>query len=132
MSRSPVARRLLLPVVAAVLLAACGGSASPTGSVDCRGPVNGVLTVTVADRQFDTGCLALPAGEAVTIRLVNDDIEPHNLALYTDSDKGTELYAGEIIDGGETVDYDLDPLEAGTFYFDCTVHPDMYGSVVVE
>ena len=121
-----------LALTSIILLAACSASASPTGSAECRAAVDGVVTVTVTNRQFDTACLALPAEEAVTIRLVNDDTEPHNMALYTDSSKETELYGGEIIDGGETMDYDLDPLEAGTFYFDCSVHPEMQGSVLVE
>lgn len=128
----PPFRLAALLAVLAVLVAGCSGAASPTGSVECVEPVDGVLTITVVNRQFDTACLALPAGEAVTIRLVNDDTEPHNLAIYTDSGKGTQLFEGDIIDGGETIDYEIDPLDAGTDYFDCTVHPDMNGSVVVE
>jgi plastocyanin len=116
----------------AVLLSACSASASPTGSVDCVAPVNGVLTLTAADREFDAACLGLPAGESVTIRLVNDDVEPHNLAIYTDSGRATQIFSGDIIEAGETIDYELDPLEAGTFFFECTVHPEMTGSVVVE
>ncbi|HEY7451991.1 MAG TPA: cupredoxin domain-containing protein [Candidatus Limnocylindria bacterium] len=124
--------RLILSTLAAVLLAGCGGAPSPTGSVECVEPVDGVLTITAADRRFDVVCMALPAGEAVTIRLVNEDLEPHNVALYTDSSTGTELFMGELIDGGETVDYEIEPLEAGTHYFDCTVHPDMNGSVIAQ
>jgi plastocyanin len=119
-------------VALAALLVACSSAASPTGSVTCVAPVDGVLTITATSHRFDAACLALPAGEAVTIRLVNDDTEPHNVAIYTDSGKGTELFLGDVIQGGETIDYDIDPLDAGTQYFDCTVHPDMNGSVVDE
>jgi plastocyanin len=115
------------------LLAACGGAVSPTGSVECREPVNGVLTVTADSLAFDTGCLALPAGEAVTIRLVNaEDVEPHQVAIYTDSSRTTQLFSGDIVDGGESIDYQIEALEAGTYYFDCTIHPAMNGSVVVQ
>ena len=38
----------------------------------------------------------------------------------------------EIIEGGETIEYEIEPLEAATNYFVCTVHPEMDGSVVVE
>ena len=100
--------------------------------MDCRAAVDGELTITADDLAFDTACIALPAGEAITLILVNDDTDPHNLAIYTDSSKGTELFAGEIVDGGETFEYEVGPLDAGTFYFDCTVHPTMSGSVVVE
>jgi len=116
-----------------LLLVACGGAASPTGSVECREPVNGVLTVTADSLAFDTGCLALPAGEAVTIRLVNaENAEVHNVAIYTDSSRSTQLFGGDIVDGGESIDYQIDALEAGTYYFDCTIHPAMNGSVVVQ
>ncbi len=130
MSRS--ARRQGATLLLALLtLAACTGS-SPSGSVECRAPVDGVLTITAANLLFDTPCLALPADEAVTIKLVNDDTSPHNVAIYTDSSKGTLLFAGDIINGGETIEYEVDPIPAGTYYFDCTVHPGMNGSVVVE
>ena len=116
-----------------LLLVACGGAASPTGSVECREPVNGVLTVTADSLAFDTGCLALPAGEAVTIRLVNaENAEVHNVAIYTDSSRSTQLFGGDIVDGGESIAYQIDALEAGTYYFDCTIHPAMNGSVVVQ
>jgi plastocyanin len=116
-----------------LLLAACGGGASPAGSVECREPVNGVLTVTADSLAFDTDCLALPAGEAVTIRLVNaEDVEPHNMAVYTDSSRTTQRFSGDIVDGGESIEYEIPALEAGTYYFDCTIHPAMNGSVVVR
>lgn len=115
-----------------LLLAACGGATSPTSSVECREPVDGMLTVTADGLAFDTDCLALPAGEAVTIRLVNADGEPHDVAIYTDSSKSTQLFGGDIVDGGESIDYQIEALEAGTYYFDCTIHPAMNGSVVVQ
>jgi plastocyanin len=116
-----------------LLLAACGGAPSPSGSIECRAPANGVLTVTADSLAFDTDCLALPAGEAVTIRLVNaEDVEPHNMAVYTDSSRTTQRFSGDIVDGGESIEYEIPALEAGTYYFDCTIHPAMNGSVVVQ
>jgi len=125
--------RARLGIGLVLLLAACSSATSPSPSVACREAVDGVLTITAQSLAFDTACLALPAGEAVIIRLVNaEDVEPHNLAIYTDSSRTTQLFAGEIIEGGETIDYEIAALEAGTFYFDCTVHPGMFGSVVVQ
>jgi plastocyanin len=124
-------RRGSITLVLALILAACS-SESPSGSVDCREAVDGLLTITAANLEFDTACIVLPAGEPITIRLVNDDTQPHNMAIYTDSSKGTPIFQGEIITGGEMIDYEIDPLEAGSNYFDCTVHPEMQGSVRVE
>ena len=114
------------------MLAACGGAPSPTGSIECREPVNGVLTVAAESLLFDTACLALPAGPPVTIVLDNADTQTHNVAIYTDSSKATQLFTGEIIEGGETIEYEIPALDVGTYYFDCTVHPAMNGSVVVQ
>jgi plastocyanin len=124
-------RSSFLAVATLLTLAACGGG-SPSASIPCREAKDGTLTITADDLRFDVTCIVLPADEAVTIVLVNDDTDPHNFAIYTDSSKGTELFAGEIIDGGETIEYEIPPLEVGTFYFDCTVHPTMNGSVIVQ
>ncbi len=115
------------------MAAGCSAAASPNQSVECVDPSGGVLTLTAAATAFDAGCLALPAGEATTIRLVNDDFQPHDLAIYTDSSRTTQLWAaGDIADAGETLDYEVPALEPGSYYFLCTIHPGMNGSVVVE
>jgi plastocyanin len=119
-------------LVLLIALAACEYGTRPSGSTACLEPVDGVLTITASGIAFDTACLAVPADQVFTIRLVNNDTEQHNLAFYPDSSKGTELFAGELIDGGETGHYEVGPLDAGTLYFDCQVHTGMSGSVVVE
>jgi plastocyanin len=123
--------RSALSLALVALLAACS-SESPTGSVECRDAQDGVVTISAEELQFDTTCMVVPAGEAFTITLVNDDTEPHNVAIYTDSSQGTQLFAGEIINGGETVEYEVGALDPGTYYFNCTVHPGMQGSVIAE
>jgi plastocyanin len=55
----------------------------------------------------------------------------HNIAIYTDSSLGTNLFPGEIVTGPAAVDYRIPPLEPGTYYFHCDVHPTMQGSVAV-
>ena len=119
-------------MLAAWLLAACGSATSPSGSVACRAPVGDVLTVSADDLVFDTTCLALPAGVQVTIAFENLDTQPHNVAIYDSSSKTTQLYFGELIEGGESIGYEVPALNPGTYYFDCTVHPGMNGSVVVQ
>jgi plastocyanin len=125
--------RLTLVAILGLSVAGCSTAASPSGSAECVAPVDGVLTLTAANTAFDAACLALPAGEATTVRLVNDDSEPHDLAIYTDSSRSTQLWAAsDITDPGETLEYDVPGLDAGTYYFLCTIHPGMNGSVVVE
>ena len=88
--------------------------------------------VGAAASGFDTDCLAAPAGEAFTIEFDNQDQGvPHNVAIY-DQEGGTELYKGEIITGVDTASYSADALDAGTYYFQCDVHPNMNGTFVVQ
>jgi plastocyanin len=121
----------IFALVVVALVAACTADPGSTGSVECRESIDGALTLTAESLEFDTGCLALPAGEPVTVTLENADTQSHNLAIYTDSTKSTQLFVGEIIDGGESIE-NVFELEAGTYYFDCTVHPGMKGTVTVQ
>ena len=51
--------------------------------------------------------------------------------LFRSSTLADVLFRGDLITGPATVDYDLPPLPAGTYYFHCDVHPTMAGDVVV-
>jgi plastocyanin len=37
-----------------------------------------------------------------------------------------------VINEGETSELQVEGLTAGTYYFQCDVHPEMNGSIVVE
>ena len=124
----------LVPILAALalILAACGDSPTASESEVCLAPVNGVITLTADDLAFSGNCLELPAGEAVTIAFSNLDTDAHNLAIYTDDTTDTQLWIGDITSGGESIDYHVPAMDAGTFYFECNVHPAMNGVVRVS
>jgi len=95
-------------------------------------PGGGGARVTVAAQglQFDTGRIELPAGAPSTIHFENNDPGiQHNIAIFTDSSLATNLFRGEIVTGPAAVDYRIPPLEPGTYYFHCDVHPTMSGIV---
>lgn len=90
------------------------------------------VTVTAQGIQFDTARIALPAGAPSTIHFENNDPGlQHNIAIFTDSSLGTNLFRGEIVTGPAAIDYRIPPLDPGTYYFHCDVHPTMSGSVTV-
>ena len=119
----------LLAVALAAVLAACGtasggdGAGAPSADAD--------YTVTAVDMAFDPGTLTVAGGEAFTIALVNEDAMPHNIAIYTDESKSEKLFEGEVITD-DTVVYDIPALDAGEYFFDCSLHPNMTGTLVVE
>lgn len=80
---------------------------------------------------FNVPELNLPAGTENTLPFDNRDAGiPHNVSIYLQQG-GEALFEGEIITGPATVDYQVPPLDPGSFYFQCDVHPQMSGTVNV-
>ena len=82
--------------------------------------------------QFDTGTIDLPANTPSTIHFENRDPVPHNVAIFTDDTLANVLFQGDLVTGPDVIDYPIPPLEPGTYYFHCDVHPSMNGTVGVS
>lgn len=122
---------LLIPIMAIAFLLA-NNESTPAAPEGGGGGESGAVTLTAANVQFDTDQLSWPAGEETAVEFHNEDTAPHNLAIYTDDSASEDLFAGQIIDGGGSTTYQIDPLEAGEYYFQCDVHPSMNGTLTVE
>ena len=80
---------------------------------------------------FDTTDISAAAGKPFTIAFVNEDTGvPHNIAIKDAS--GAEVFKGEIITGVATKVYQVPALQAGTYPFACSVHPNMTGTLTVK
>ena len=107
----------------------------PTGPPPCE-PDGTELTLTAPPGADTDGwaedCLAAPAGEAFTVAVDNQDAVPHNLGIYTAAG-GDPFFQGDIVNGGESVDYEADAIpDPGQYYFQCDLHPTtMTGTFVV-
>jgi plastocyanin len=128
---------IALVLVLASAMAACSGSSEESEPAAGNGGgtatvTDGAVEVTAADLAFDVSTIEATAGGDFTITLVNDDSAPHNISIYTE--EGGEMIgsAGATAEAGETVTVDVSGLEPGTYYFQCDIHPDMNGSVVVS
>jgi plastocyanin len=115
---------------ATLLLAACsasgGGAATPAASAAAD-----AIPLSSKDLQFSTSELVAPAGKPFQIAYDNQEGAPHNVAIYQ-SEGGAELFKGEVITGPKQIVYNVPAQAAGTYYFQCDVHPNMKGSVTVE
>jgi plastocyanin len=125
---------LLLPALI-TLLAACsdgGGNATDNAGGGTVAVVDGAVEINADDLAFDASTIEAPAGEEFTVTLNNLESQPHNFAVYRE-EGGEKIVAGDIITGPDaTVDVTVPALEPGTYFFQCDVHPDMNGSIVVE
>ena len=128
-------RRLAVLIIAATVLAACGGGdGEPEGVAEtlCV-PTGTTLAISANDLEFDLECLAAPQREPFTIDFTNNDrAQPHNVAIYVDESAKDELFKGEVVDGGKEITYEVQGLDAGQYYFRCDVHPQMDGGFVVK
>jgi plastocyanin len=129
-----------LPLVIALvaLLAACGtpaesgGDGSDNAGGGTVAVTDGVVELSAADLAFDASVIQATAGEAFTISFTNNDSAPHNVTVYVAEGGDRIGEAGATIGEGETADLAVEALEPGTYYFQCDVHPDMNGTIVVE
>lgn len=81
---------------------------------------------------FDTDALELPADTETVLTFDNQDADTqHNLAIYEDDTATTPLFQGELVTGVATIEYKIPAIPAGEYYFQCDVHPNMNGTVVV-
>ncbi|MBA4179703.1 MAG: hypothetical protein C0506_03860 [Anaerolinea sp.] len=104
--------------------------AAAAGGAPAGGASAGGLAVVGTDNAFDKTKLEAAAGE-VSIDFKNNGKLKHNLSVL-DKKAGKSLAEGKIIDGGQTATTKF-PAAAGSYYFQCDLHPDqMNGTITVK
>jgi plastocyanin len=108
-------------IALAVLAGGEGGEEGPGAVVD----------LVAANLAFDPTELVVPAGEPFSITFDNRDAgTEHNVDIFDNEElSGTPLFEGQLITGVSQVTYQVDPLEAGPYFFRCVVHPAMTGRI---
>lgn len=91
-----------------------------------------VLTLAAKDIEFDKASLDAPANAQFVIDFMNADPTgiTHDVDIRNGS--GTVVAAQDTIDGGASVNYTYEPLEAGSYTFFCSVHSNMTGTLTVQ
>jgi plastocyanin len=100
-----------------------GGGAGASAAPSAGPPADPNLLVVVAEGvKFNTATLTAPADTPFKIQFDNRDAgTPHDIdILGTD---GTKIFDGKDFPGPATMTYDVPPLKAGTYRFDCSIHP---------
>ncbi|MBI5946943.1 MAG: cupredoxin domain-containing protein [Chloroflexi bacterium] len=110
-----------------------GGAVTPPAGVDtdCS---DGTCTLVARDNKFDQTTLTGAAGKAVDLTFENKGKVSHNVHFLTAAG-GTDLASGsngDIIPSG-TVQVKFTPPSAGSFYYQCDLHPtEMKGTFTVK
>ena len=92
-----------------------------------------VQEITAKNGRFDKEVLVVPAGSAMQLTFVNEDVLPHNLAIYADDGMKEEVFRGNVITGPvakEMVSFWAPG--AGTYFFFCDAHIDMTGRLIIR
>ena len=121
-------------LVLATLTAAChpGTSKASIQEMATCSPAGTNLRIVAQNLRFDRNCLAAPAGQAFILTLDNEENGiPHNVSIYANGEDSSALFKGEIVTGVQSTAYHVHGLPAGTYFFQCDVHPDMNGALVV-
>jgi plastocyanin len=136
-----VARHAATLLAVGAIASACGSAGAPS-STSSVVPVSAAPTtaveaqeieLSVSEFAFSTDLLEADAGRPIIIAFSNEDGVKHNVQLWRDDTREEKLFFGELVDGPATIEYQLGPLEPGTYRFECAPHVGtMFGHLVVS
>ena len=98
-------------------------------------PVNGVIETATGDHFFTKNNFQVAAGQAFTIRVTNEGLNPHTLTVAgVDGDFATDDdFDTGVFFAGEQVSLQVKFDKPGTYIFRCNIHRDqMRGQITVQ
>jgi plastocyanin len=107
---------------------------TPSAAEPVAEPTGTVVRIEAKNSLFATTTLTGPAGQAFSLRFRNDDTGVlHNVSIYTSASATDDLFKGKVFAGPATEIYKIKPLDAGSYFFRCDVHPTtMTGTLTVR
>jgi plastocyanin len=129
---TPAATSQTAPTTVAPTAAATASGATP--ALGGGGSAAQTVTEVTTDDKFSVTAISAKVGQPLTINVQNKGQAIHNWALSDDAGKAaaTGTTAGQLVQPGKTDTINLTFTKAGTFNFNCQVHPtEMTGKVTV-
>jgi mono/diheme cytochrome c family protein/plastocyanin len=123
------------PDAPAIVQAACGQTApAPTSTPSGPpAPPSATLTISAQAMAFDKDTLVALADTPLTLTFDNKDTGvPHNIHFFKGEDATGETVAQTALaTGPDIATLNFGPLAAGTYFYQCDVHPQMLGTLTV-
>jgi plastocyanin len=96
-------------------------------------PVSTPFVSASSATAFEINRISTFADEPFQLEFENKQLAvPHNVAIYDTSAQEVEFFRGEIFEGPDARVYDVGALSQGTYFFVCSVHPPMTGTLFVK
>jgi len=133
LGRSGFALMGLVALVPAIIGGmAAAGAINVKAEKKAKGPeaVASAVAVSAQGIAFQQSELKIPAGKQFTLNFSNKDSGvPHNVAILKEKGSAEALFREAVVTGPATVAWKVKPIPAGSYYFQCDVHPNMSGTV---
>jgi plastocyanin len=108
-----------------------GGSAAPSGPAGSGGSGPGGITITAENVKFDKTTLSAPADAPFNLTFDNKDTGISHDVDFLDAG-GTKVYDMKDFPGPAVKTFDVPPIAAGSYVFECSIHPTlMKGTLTV-
>jgi plastocyanin len=110
---------------------AVGGTGGATGSAaPSAAAPPGTLTVVAQGVKFLEATLTAPADQPLKLDFNNKDQgTPHDVDFLDGA--GTKVYDMKAFPGPAEQTFDVPPMKAGAYKFECSIHPTMIGTLTV-
>lgn len=127
----PMAMAAAVPLVAGIAIAA---GILPVEEPKEEGHKVAAVEVTISAEsiQFNLKELKVPAETEFKLVFTNKEAAPHNVVIQKDESSTEFIFREEYFAGPKTVTWNVPPIDAGSYFFKCEVHPAMNGTLVAE
>ena len=107
-----------------------GASSAPSGAPAPSGGSASVM-ISASNITFEQTSVDAPAGTPFNVVFDNKDAGvPHD--VWIKDSTGNPVFQGAIVTGPTQTTYNVPALAAGSYTFNCSVHPNMTGTMVVK
>jgi plastocyanin len=97
------------------------------------GPPRITVAVSTQNHDYLPSTLRAPAGERFRLVYANQERgAQHNIAVYTEEGGRAIAVSDSIVGPDAVIELIVPPLEPGSYYFQCDIHPFMNGRLIAD